>query len=44
MPRTLGGLFAFVVTATLIVIVGSFVYSRVVGPVLAKVTGAAKAA
>jgi hypothetical protein len=37
MPKSLGGLFAFAVTATIIVIVGSFIYSRVVSPLVAKV-------
>lgn len=34
MPRTLGGLFMFAVTSTIIVIVGSFVYNRFVSPLV----------
>lgn len=41
MPRTLGGLFGFVVSAVVIVMVGNFVYSRVVAPALARVQKAA---
>lgn len=29
MPRTLGGLFAFALTATLTVVVGNFIWNRV---------------
>lgn len=41
MPKTFGGLVGFVITATVIVIVGSFVYNRVVSPALAKFKAAA---
>ena len=41
MPRTLGGLVGFVITATLTVIVGSFVYNRFVSPLLASFKKAA---
>lgn len=37
MPRTLTGLFWFAVTATLTVIVGTYIYNKVVGPTFAKV-------
>lgn len=41
MPRTLGGILGFVVTATLTVIVGTFVYNRFVAPAIAAVRKAA---
>jgi hypothetical protein len=41
MPRTLGGLVGFVVMATITVVVGNFVWSRFVGPL---VSGALKKA
>lgn len=41
MPRTLGGIFGFVLTATLTVVVGTFVYNRFVAPLIAQVRKAA---
>ncbi len=41
MPRTLGGLFAFAITATLTVVVGTFIYNRVVAPLVAQIRKAA---
>jgi hypothetical protein len=34
MPKSLGGIFAFIVTATITVVVGSFVYNRFVAPLV----------
>lgn len=41
MPRTLGGLIGFVIMATLTVVVGTFVYNRLVAPLIAQVKKAA---
>ena len=41
MPRTLGGLIGFIVTATITVVVGTLVYNRLVAPVIAKFRAAA---
>lgn len=41
MPRTLGGLFGFVLTATITFVVGMYVYQRVVQPALARFQKAA---
>jgi hypothetical protein len=41
MPRTLGGLFGFIITATITVVVGTLVYNKVVIPVLARFKAAA---
>ena len=37
MPRTLGGLLGFAITATVIVIVGTFIYNNVVTKAIAMV-------
>lgn len=41
MPRTLGGLFGFIITATITVVVGTMVYNRVVAPLIANFRKAA---
>lgn len=41
MPRTIGGLVGFAITATLTVIVGTFVYNKLVAPMLARLRQAA---
>lgn len=35
-PRSLGGWLGFVITATLTVVVGTYVYNKVVAPILGK--------
>ena len=41
MPKTLGGIVSFLVAATITVIVGTFVYNKLVSPLLAKMKQAA---
>lgn len=41
MPKTIGGLFMFAVTATIIVVVGTFIYNNVVTRAIAAVKKAA---
>lgn len=37
MPRTLGGLLGFAIMATLTVVVGTFIYSKLVSPLVSSV-------
>lgn len=41
MPKSLGGIVGFLITATLTVIVGTFVYNKLVAPIVAKMKAAA---
>lgn len=41
MPRTLGGLIGFAVTATLTVVVGNFIWNRFAAPLIASLRKAA---
>lgn len=37
MPRTLGGILGFIITATLTVVVGTYVYNKLVAPMIGRV-------
>lgn len=41
MPKTFGGLLGFAITATITVVVGTFIYNRLVAPLIAQVRKAA---
>lgn len=44
MPSTLGGIFRFVLVATVTVIVGNYVYNKFFAPMLSRFVGTQKAA
>ena len=41
MPRTFSGILGFAITATVTVIVGTFIYNKLVAPAVAKLRAAA---